>query len=88
VYSSPEDALSGNPHNQKGEFTMPDIPQLFPFRPWPPGDPIAPWLVDRLDKNQLVSLAVVGLQLNQTVLEALSKANTQALEIIKRTQGT
>jgi hypothetical protein len=77
--------------NQKGEFIMPDtaelLPQLLRFRPWPNGDPIAPWLVDQLDKNQLVSLAAVGLELNQSVLQAQLKANTQALAIIKGTQA-
>jgi hypothetical protein len=57
-------------------------------QPWPHGDPIVPWLVDQLDKNQLVSLAVVGLQFNQTVLQAQLTANTQALAIIKGAQGT
>jgi hypothetical protein len=63
------------------------LPQLFTFRPWPQGDPIAPWLVDELDKNQLVSLAQTGLEFNQAVLQAQLKANTQALEIIKGVQG-
>lgn len=71
---------------------MPDIkeilPQLFTFRPWPQGDPVAPWLVDQLDKNQLVSLAQVGLEFNQSVLQAQLKANTQALEIMKGAQRT
>lgn len=59
------------------------LPQLFRFRPWPQGDPVAPWLVDQLDKNALISLAQVGLELNQTILQAQVKANAQALEIIK-----
>jgi hypothetical protein len=65
-----------------------NVPQLLTFRPWPHGDPIAPWLVDQLDKNQLVSLAVVGLQLNQSILQAQLTANTQVLAIIKGAQGT
>jgi hypothetical protein len=74
--------------SQKGEITMRDIAeQLLPFRPWPNGDPIAPWLVDQLDNTQLVSLAVVGLQFNQSVLQAQLTANAQALAIIKGTQG-
>jgi hypothetical protein len=44
-------------------------------------------LVDQLDKNQLVSLAAVGLELNQSVLQAQLKANTQALAIIKGTHA-
>jgi hypothetical protein len=59
------------------------LPQLLKFRPWPQGDPVAPWLVDLLDKAQLVRLAAVGLELNKSVLEAQLKANVQASEIIK-----
>jgi hypothetical protein len=59
------------------------LPQLFKFRPWPQGDPVAPWLVDQLDKNALINLAQAGLELNQTILQAQVKANAQALEIIK-----
>jgi hypothetical protein len=59
------------------------LPQLFKFRPWPQGDPVAPWLVDQLDKNALINLAQAGLELNQTVLQAQVKANAQALDIIK-----
>jgi hypothetical protein len=62
--------------------------QLFKFRPWPQGDPVAPWLVNQLDKNQLVNLAQAGLELNQSVLQAQLKANAQALEIIKGAQKT
>ena len=71
---------------------MPEIEevpsQLLKFRPWPHGDPIAPWLFGQLDKTQLVSLAVVALQLNQSVLQAQLTANTQTLAIIKGVQGT
>ncbi len=59
------------------------LPQWLRFRPWPQGDPVAPWLIDRLDKAQLVRLAAVGLELNKSILEAQLKANTQAMEIIK-----
>lgn len=58
------------------------LPSILRFRPWPGGDPVAPWLVDQLDKNQLVQLAQAGLELNQAVLQAQLKANTQALQII------
>ena len=60
---------------------------LFRFRPWPNGDPVAPWLVTQLDKNQLVSLARVGLELTRSVLEAQLKANAQAAEILKGVAG-
>jgi hypothetical protein len=62
------------------------LPQLFRFRPWPQGDPVAPWVIDQLDKNQLVSLAQAGLEFNQSVLQAQLKANAQALDIIKGVQ--
>ena len=57
------------------------------FRPWPPGDPVAPWLVDLLDKVHLVRLAAVELELNKNILEAQLKATVQALEIIKGATG-
>ena len=66
-------------HEVNREF----LSQVLKFRPWPQGDPVAPWLVDLLDKVQLVRLAAVGLELNKNVLEAQLKANVQALEIIK-----
>ena len=59
------------------------LSQVLKFRPWPQGDPVAPWLVDLLDKVQLVRLAAVGLELNKNILEAQLKATVQALEIIK-----
>jgi hypothetical protein len=62
------------------------LPSILRFRPWPGGDPVAPWLVDQLDKDQLVQLAKVGLELNQAVLQAQLKANAQALEIIGAAQ--
>lgn len=58
------------------------LPSILRFRPWPPGDPAAPWILDQLDINQLVQLAKVELELNQAVLQAQLKANSQALEII------
>ncbi|SPF41288.1 hypothetical protein SBA4_2690003 [Candidatus Sulfopaludibacter sp. SbA4] len=67
---------------------MPEREIKFPFPHWPIGDPITPWQYEQLDKNQQVSLTVVGLQFNQSVLQALMTANTQALAIIKGTQGT
>ena len=65
------------------EVNRESLSQVLKFRPWPQGDPVAPWLVDLLDKVQLVRLAVVELELNKSVLEAQLKANVQALEIIK-----
>ena len=61
--------------------------ELFRFRPWPQGDPVAPWLVDRLDPLQLTRLAEVGLELNRSVLEAQLKANAQALDIMRSVKG-
>lgn len=54
---------------------------LFNFRPWPQGDPVAPWVFEQLDKNQLINLARIGLEFNQAVLQAQLKANSQALEV-------
>lgn len=61
------------------------LSQRLQFRPVPIWDP-APdlsFLVDRLDKAQLVRLAVVGLELHKSVLEVQLKANAQVMEIIK-----
>ena len=60
-----------------------ELSPLFRFRPWPQGDPVAPWLISELDKEQLIKLALVGLELNQAVLKAQLEANAQALKIIK-----
>jgi hypothetical protein len=65
------------------ELRSEHLQELFRFRPWPQGDPVAPWLIDTLDKGQLVRLAVAGLEFNRSVLEAQLKANAQAMEIIK-----
>jgi len=57
------------------------------FRPWIIPDPVAPWVATELDKNQLVALARVGLELSRNVLEAQLKANAQAAEILKGVPG-
>jgi len=59
------------------------LPQLLRFRPWPQGDPVAPWVLKYLDENQLINLARAGVELNQAVLEAQMKANSRALQIIQ-----
>ncbi|MGA8140944.1 MAG: hypothetical protein WB948_09680 [Desulfobaccales bacterium] len=63
--------------------TKEELSPLFRFRPWPPGDPISPWLASTLDKVQLIELAEVALELNQAILKAQLEANAQALKIIK-----
>jgi hypothetical protein len=60
-----------------------ELREQFKFFPWPQVDPIAPWLVNQLDKVTLVQLARVGLELNNAILNAQLKANTQAQEILK-----
>jgi hypothetical protein len=65
------------------ELKSETLAQLFRFRPWPQGDPVAPWLIDRLDKTQLTRLAQAGLELNKSVLEAQLTANARAMEILK-----
>ena len=54
----------------------------FQFRPWPQGDPVAPWVLEHLDKVQLLALARVAVELNQAVLQAQMNAHAKALEII------
>ena len=60
-----------------------NLPQLLRFRPWPQGDPVAPWLVDILDKVQLAHIAAVELEMNKTILEAQLKANAQMMDIVR-----
>jgi hypothetical protein len=60
-----------------------EISAILGFRPFPIGDPIAPWILSELDKVQLIKLAQVGLELNQAILKAQMAANAQALKIIK-----
>jgi hypothetical protein len=76
-----------NQYNERGDSIMPkeikeEISALFRFRPWPPGDPIAPWVLSELDKAQLIQLAQVGLELNQAILKAQMEANAKAIIII------
>jgi hypothetical protein len=73
-----------------GGITMPEkFPEgLFPqfgFRPWPPGDPVAPWpwLVDQIDPRTVIQLATISLELNKAILDAQVKAIVQAQEIVK-----
>jgi hypothetical protein len=63
------------------------LAQALRFRPWPQVDPVAPWLIDRLDPVQLVQLAKIELELQKQMLEAQLKATTQAIEIIGKTHG-
>lgn len=53
------------------------------FRPWPVGDPVAPWVIDYLSEVQLARVAAVELELNKAVLEAQLKATAQVAEIVK-----
>ncbi len=60
-----------------------NLSRLLRFRPWPQGDPVAPWLVDVLDKVQIARIAAVELELNKSILEAQLKANDQVMKIVK-----
>jgi len=59
------------------------LSQSLKFRPWPQGDPAAPWLIDILDRVQIARLASVELELNKTILEAQLKAIAHVMEIVK-----
>jgi hypothetical protein len=43
------------------------------FRPWPIWDPV-PWLIDILDKRQLLEIGRIQLQLHREILNAQLKA--------------
>ena len=63
---------------------MPErMPEVLRWRPWPTPDPVAPWIIDRLNEVQLARLAAVELELNKAVLEAQLKATAQLGEIVK-----
>lgn len=66
---------------------MTDLPEILRFRPWWLPDPAPPWLLNELEKHQLIELAKVSVELNMAVLQAQQKANARALEIISAHQS-
>ena len=63
---------------------MPErMQEMLRFRPWPQGDPVAPWVIDHLSDVQLARVAAVELEFNKAILEAQLKATAQVGEIIK-----
>jgi hypothetical protein len=66
---------------------MADLSEILRFRPWWLPDPAPPWLLNQLEKNQLIQLAKISIELNQTVLQAQQKAAAQAHEIINSIQS-
>jgi len=61
---------------------MADLSEILRFRPWWLPDPAPPWLLNQLEKSQLIELAKISVELNQVVLQAQQKAAARALEII------
>ena len=59
------------------------IQEALRFRPWPQGDPVAPWVIDHLSEVQLARVAVIELELNKAILDAQLKATTQLGEVLK-----
>jgi hypothetical protein len=53
------------------------------FRPWPIWDPV-PWLIDVLDKRQLVEIGRIQLELHQESLKAQLKAAEAIQKVIGR----
>jgi hypothetical protein len=60
-----------------------ELRQLLHFRPWPPGDSFSPWVLNQLDRNSLIRLQTVALELENAILNAQLKANVQKQEILK-----
>ena len=63
---------------------MANTPSILEFNPGWIKDPVPWWLVSQLDKNSLVQLAQVQLQLQQVMLQSQLKAVQQAQEIIAK----
>jgi hypothetical protein len=53
------------------------------FRPWPIWDPV-PWLIDILDRRQLLEIGKVQLQLHRETLTAQLRAAEQIEKILGR----
>ncbi|MBL8556167.1 MAG: hypothetical protein JNL41_17960 [Phenylobacterium sp.] len=56
---------------------MADVERLsrLEFRPWPHADPVPwPYLIDILDKRQILEIAKVQIQLHEDMLKAQLKA--------------
>lgn len=53
------------------------------FRPWPIWDPV-PWLIDILDKRQLVEIGRIQLELHQENLKAQIKAAEAMQKVLGR----
>ena len=51
------------------------------FRPWPIWDPV-PWLIDVLDRRQLLEIGRVQLQLHREILTAQLKAAEQIEKVL------
>ncbi|HVM46491.1 MAG TPA: hypothetical protein VMU04_00620 [Candidatus Acidoferrum sp.] len=59
------------------------IQEALRFRPWPQGDPVAPWVIDHLSEVQLARVAAIELELTKAILDAQVKAASQLGEVIK-----
>lgn len=53
------------------------------FRPWPIWDPV-PWLIDILEREQLIQLARIQLRVQKEGLEAQLKAIQEIEKVIGR----
>ncbi len=61
----------------------PNLAEVLRFKPWPPFDPVPWWILEHLDRKQVARVALIGLEMQNEVLEAALKANTQAAEVLK-----
>jgi hypothetical protein len=62
----------------------PELAEILKFRPFPIPDPVPPYLIQHLDLKQLAGLAAIELEMRNEIIEATLKANTQAMELVRR----
>jgi len=59
-----------------------ELPELLMFRPGHGGDP-PPWLLQHLDKEQILELARIHLEMQREITAANSKALDQLAALVK-----
>lgn len=83
----PDDTTQGETPVAKSPVAIDSIPDVLQFRPRWWWDPAPPWLVTQLDKNILIELARVQMQLQKEVLAAEQKAIDASLAVLGKARG-
>jgi hypothetical protein len=63
---------------------VPNIHESLIYHPWFIPDPGPPWLLDQLEKEDLIAVAVNQLQVQKEVLAAVSAGVDRQLAILSR----